>query len=102
MARKKKRRNRDRDRVHRLHAADDLHLAIGGDVVDRGAWRRSIDEVAKLDREWLRQHPEAEYRLRPITQLEVEMSGCPADSDVCVRRGPHGMQIRMVLLPKHL
>lgn len=82
-----------------LASDGDVHFGWSDRSFDQAAWRESIETVAKKDRRWLRRHPKAEYRLRPITQIEMKMTGNPPGTDVRVVRGPYGSQIRLFLLP---
>lgn len=72
---------------------------IGSGTPDAAAWAESIETVAKADREWLRTHPEAKYRRRLVTPIEVRAVGCHPLAEVVVMRGPDGSQIRMFTIP---
>ncbi len=83
---------------HFLAADGDIHIATGPGRPDPMAWAESIRTVATEDREWLRQHPEALCRRRLITPVEQKAFGyrLPPDTQVVVKRGPDGSQIRLI------
>ncbi|HEX3655205.1 MAG TPA: hypothetical protein VHV55_05345 [Pirellulales bacterium] len=77
----------------------DVHLLFG-DVADRGMAQLSIQIDAATDREWFRQHPDAQEFERPATVREVAATGHPPGTRVRVVRGQLGSQFRVFLLPK--
>jgi hypothetical protein len=82
-----------------LVADGDLHVGLSNHPFDQEAWRESLRTVALADRRWLRKHRNAEFRRRPITPVELRMTGHPPGTEVCVYRGPDGSQVRCFLLP---
>ena len=77
-----------------LYADGDLHLASAAQPFDPDAWRESLRTIALEDRRWLRKHRKAEFRCRPISPVEMRMTGHPADTIVTTHRGSYGSQIR--------
>jgi hypothetical protein len=81
-----------------LAADGDVHLGMSNQPLDQEAWRESLSTVAAADRQWLRDHPQAKFRLRDIDLVEMKMTGHPSDTQVFVARGPRGSQMRCFLL----
>jgi len=78
----------------------DVHLHLGpGTVQDRMAAEDSCQIDAAKDREWLRQHPNANQRERVASVREMLAFNLPAGSTVVVKRGPNGSQMRIFFRP---
>jgi len=100
MSKRKNKKSKSRQRRRQEPRPEDCHLFMGPtEKPDSELWRASVDRDAVADREWLLQHPEAEYRQRLASPLEIAMSGCPPGTIVRTSRGPCGSQIRALLAP---
>ncbi|MCD0458658.1 hypothetical protein [Roseiconus lacunae] len=76
-------------------SSSDIHIAAGLDSpVDPIAAQQSCEIDAARDREWFRENPGQQERIRKPSIREIMALALPPGTEVKVRRGPHGSQIR--------
>ena len=86
------------DQNRRGPQSQKLAVAIG-DVQDPEAFAASIEIDGADDHRWLDAHPEAEWRERLTTALEVQAFGHPPDTVVVICRDGPDTQFRYFMDP---
>jgi hypothetical protein len=68
------------------YGVEDYEHHIAGDILDRQAWKETAVIDGNDDRDWFDAHPDATEHRRMATDREVRALGCPATTEVVVKR----------------